>query len=556
MTNSRSSFYGCLAVIFLMVSQSGVADEDGKAIPSCGETVPAWHYTIKPGDTLISIAGRYLARAGEYQKIQKNNRIADPYRILPGTVVHIPVSMLRKEPGVARLKRINGNVRWHDGDGAWRAAVEGLPLAVGATVETPDDASALLVLADDSRIVIAPDSVLVLDMLSVYAGGLMADTCFHLPRGQVDIVANPRGSSQQNMRIRTPSAQAVVRGTRFRIEADAEVSHVETLSGLVGVAATGERVAVPAGKGTTVRFDKPPTSPTALLPAADVSGLTAYFEALPMRFDLPQLPGAVEWQGLIAPDREFQSILSSKRTHFNHLTFSDLPDGDYVLALRAIDDNGLQGRDALHDFTVFARPFPPGLNAPGEGAIMRTARPRFVWGDMLNAARYRFQVSTDAGFVSLLHDAVVTAESTEIGEDLPPGPLFWRVATITNEGRQGPWSQPVAFLYKLDPKPTDLGRAVLRVDHERLVLNLPPPVNGMYYEAELASDENMQQMLVHAQSDDGVLGLASPGVGTFYLGVRLVDLSDGTPGPLSVQKVDIPAGDWVWLLLLPLFLLI
>ena len=79
----------------------------------------------------------------------------------------------------------------------------------------------------------------------------------------------------------------------------------------------------------------------------------------------------------------------------------------------------------------------------------------------------------------------------------------------------------------------------------------------MRYEALLAADKGLQPALVQAQSDEGTFEFASPATGTFYLGVRLVDMSDGTPGPLSVQKVDIPADRRLWLLLLlPLALLL
>jgi hypothetical protein len=532
----------CALVLFLMASPAAVSEE----------AVPAWRYTVKPGDTLISIAERYLARSSDWPKIQQSNRIADPYRILPGTVMRIPAAMLRGEPGAARLEKVSGSVRWHDGNGLWQAAADGLRLTVGAMLETGEDSSALLLLADGSRIVVASDSVLKFDVLSVFGDGLMADTRLHLSRGQAEVEANPARRRHQHLRIRTPSAQAVVRGTRFRIDADDEGSREETLSGRVDVTAAGKRVAVPAGKGTLVKAGKPPIAPVRLLPAADVSSLPVRFETLPMRFDLPRLPGAVEWQGLIAPDRELRSILSSKRARSEHLAFADLPNGDYVLVLRAVDVNGIPGHDVLHPFTVFARPFPPGLNTPGDGATVRTARPGFVWGSMVDASRYRFQVAADAAFSPPLEDAVVERENAEPARDLPPGPLFWRVATLSGMGEQGPWSVPAAFTYKPEPGPVDLGKAALRIDHERVALTLPPAA-GMRYEAELAADKDMSATLVRTRSDNEALEFPSPGSGTFYLGVRLVDLSDGTPGPLSVQKIDIPDDrPWLLLLLLPL----
>ena len=520
------------------------------------EATPAWRYTVKPGDTLIAIAQRYLARSDAWPKVQKANRIVDPYRLQPGTVLRIPAVMLRKEPGAARLQNVHGAVRWRAGDGPWQLATDGVQLGTGAALETLEDSSALLVLADGGRIVVSPGSQLVLDTLSLYAGGLMADTRLHLKTGEADILANPEQRSQQNFRVRTPSAQAVVRGTRFRVGTDAAATREETLSGRVEVDAAGKSVSVPAEQGTMVRAGQAPLPPVALLPAADVSNLPRRFEYLPLRFELPRIDGVVAWQGQVAPDAEFRTILLSKNATAGHLSFADLPNGNYVLRLRGVDTVGLQGQDAQHHFTVFARPFPPGLNFPGDGATIRTARPRFAWGNIVGAGRYRYQVSADADFASLLHDQTTNGENGEVGADLPPGALYWRAASLAESGEQGPWSRPATFVYKPAPGPADLGKAALQIDGERLVLALPSPPAGLRYEAELAESAEMQPALARTQAEDGRLELARPDSGTYYLGVRLVDSADGTPGPEAVQKIEVPPDGKLLLLLLPLLLVL
>ena len=73
------SLAGCLAAAILAAAASCA----GAAPAGNDETVPAWRYTVKPGDTLISIAQRYLAQAGDWPKIQKSNRIVDPFRTWP-----------------------------------------------------------------------------------------------------------------------------------------------------------------------------------------------------------------------------------------------------------------------------------------------------------------------------------------------------------------------------------------------------------------------------------------------------------------------------------------
>ena len=513
------------------------------------DDAPVWRYTVKPGDNLINISARYFARSDQWPKVQKANQIADPHRILPGTVLRISADLLRKAPGQALVENVSGTVRWRTGSDEWKAATRGQPLLAGSSLETLDDASALLILADGSKIVLAPNSQLSLDTLTLYAGGLMADTRMRLQRGQTEVQANPEQLGNQHLRIETPSAQAVVRGTSFRLGADAEVTREETVGGLVAVSGMGKSVSVPAGLGTVAKAGEAPIRPVPLLAAADVSALPARFEQLPMRFPLPVMAGAASWQGQVAQDQSFDRILLAKSTNSEMLTLADLPNGDYVLRLRAVDGNGLQGFDALHRFTVYARPFPPGLNAPGDSATIRTAKPQFAWADVVDIDHYHLQVARTADFSELLYDEQIGGDSWQVPEGLPAGQLYWRAASVDREGEQGPWSVAAAFTYKPGPGAVDLGRSALQVESETLRLKLAPPPEGLVYEAVLSPDMQMESQLAQSRSEDGVLELPRPDVGTYYLGIRLVDLSDNTPGPFSVQKIEIPPSK-LWLLLL------
>ena len=516
------------------------------------DEAPTWRYTVKSGDNLINIAARYFARADQWPKVQKANNIADPNRILPGTVLRISPELLHKTPGEALLESVSGSVRWRMVDGDWQTAENGQQLVAGSALETLDDASALLRLADGSKIVLAPNTQLSLDALTLYAGGLMADTRMRLQRGQTTVGANPEQRENQHLRIETPSAQAVVRGTHFRLGADDEVTREETLGGLVGVSGAGKAVRVPAGSGTIARAGEAPIEPVPLLTAADVSGLPKRFEHLPMRFPLPALSGATSWQGEVAQDESFDRILLAKSARGEMLTLADLPNSDYVLRLRAVDGNGLQGFDAAHRFTVFARPFPPGINTPGDATTVRDARAKFAWTNVLDIERYRVQVARTSDFAELLYDETLSGEAWQTPEELPPGQLHWRAASIAADGKQGPWSVPATFIYKPGPGAVDVGRSALQIESETLNLKLPPPPDGLGYEAVVSSDKQLESPLGQASADDGQLELPRPGVGTYYLGVRLVDRADNTPGPFAVQKIEIPPSKlWLMLLLVP-----
>ena len=98
---------------------------------------------------------------------------------------------------------------------------------------------------------------LVLDSVSVYAGGGMVDTQVRLQRGRVEVGANPRRQPGSRLQVITPSAVAAVRGTRFRGEAQPQLTREETLAGEVGLTAAGRDVVVAEGRGSLAEAGKP-----------------------------------------------------------------------------------------------------------------------------------------------------------------------------------------------------------------------------------------------------------------------------------------------------------
>lgn len=528
------------------------------ARPSEAPDAPAWLYGVRPGDTLISLGQRYLAEPGRWETVQRLNRITDPHRIPPGTVLRIPASLLRSTPGQAMLKTVHGRVRWREPGGTWKDAATGQALPVGAELQTEALASAMLELANGTQLRIHPASMLVLDTISLYANGLMADTRVRLLQGQTEITDNPARRTQQNLRVITPSAQAVVRGTVFRVGVEADLTRQETLEGSVAVSAMGRSVVVAQAQGTVTRLGQAPLPPRALLKAPNVSGLPSRLEQLPLRFVLPPLRGteaSVSWWGQVSPDDSFNTILAERTSRSDALSFADLPNGRYVLRVRALDSLGLQGVEARHTFTVFARPFAPTLQTPGRSATIRSPRPKLSWTNTVGAARYRVQMAQSADFAQPLLDQTLDQTDMTPAADLAPGQLHWRVASITPGGEQGPWSPAAIFTYKPAPGQPDLGRAALRYDPDALVLELPAPPPEQHYRVSISATSDMAPEDLQQTSADGLVRLPRPSSGTHFLGVRLVDNQDGTAGPPMLQKITVPSRyPYMWLLGLPLLL--
>ncbi|MEQ1666882.1 MAG: FecR domain-containing protein [Sulfuriferula sp.] len=517
------------------------------AAPTTQHNIPDWTYTVRPGDTLTSIAQTYLKQPQNWQPLQRKNHIANPHQIPPGTQLRIPADVLKHAPSTAKLIAITGSVQYRLINAAWQPASVGQQLPVGTEIQTAAEGYALLELANGTRIGLQAASDMTLDTLSLYANGLMADTRLRLQNGQTSIVDNPQHRPNQYLRIITPTAQAVVRGTEFRVAVDGNTTREETLAGGIALSAANKTVAVDKGKGSLSADGQPPRPPVTLLAAPDVSTLPKQIEQLPIRFPMPALVNAQAWHGEVVATAHPETVLLDKTTAAKTLNFADLPNGDYVLRLRGVDALGLQGYDAAHAFKVFARPFFPPVSQPREGSVVRSPRAAFSWGQLVDVTATHIQIAATADFKQPLFDTLVSTNSWTPSADLPVGQLYWRAASV--DKAQGPWGATVRFIYKPAPGAVDLSKAALRFDSDYLYYDLPKPEADMHYQLSLAQDAEMKdRALAPVNSSTGMIKISRPRFGGYYLGVRQIDDGDGTAGPMAIQKIDVPIPyPYIWL---------
>lgn len=543
-----TTFAAVLAAVFAVSA--------GAQVPPAS-VMPVWHYTVRPGDTLIGLGKRYLRDPSQWLLVQRANAVRNPRRLPPGMVLRIPASLLLVAPAHARLVAAYGTVRWSSG-GDWQPARNGQDIAAGDAIRTGSDGSAVVTLANGTRIKLPPSTVLRFDTLSAYAGGLMADTRLRLQEGRIEIDDNPDRLPNQNLHILTPSAQAVVRGTRFRAEYDAVgVTREETTAGSVALTSAGAAVLVDAGQGSAAAPGKPPMPPVPLLPAPDLGTPPPPCTALPLHIHAPELPGAVAWQGSIAPIDTPDRVVVQKRFPASGAapgwTVADLPDGRYRLTLRGIDANGLQGQAAQAEIRVAARPFFPVLLQPGRGATVRQPRPEFRWTATEGVDHTELQLARSTDFSAPLADIRVTGQSWTPAADLPAGTTYWRTASLRADGTRGPWSPASAMHYLPGPGSADIAGAAVTFDRDHVMVELAAAPPGQHYALTLANDAALHDPLAQATSTGGMVRLPRPSGGTRYLAARLVDNADGTAGPDVMRAIDVPPRyPYLWLLAIPL----
>ncbi len=436
---------------------------------------------MRPGETLIGISRDLLENPRDWTRLQRLNKVADPRLLRPGTVLRIPLTLLRREPVTARVTAIRGDV-----------SAGGKPLTVGGTVErgsqltTGPQSFATVELVDGSRLVLQPSSRLKVEEMSRYRNSTLPETRLRLDTGRIESVVTRMSAPRPQYIVVTPTATIGVRGTQFRVGADdtGATSRTEVTDGAVGVLdgqGRGKPASVPAGYGLVAEAGGRLSAPVALLPAPELAGLPKLQERTIVRLAVPSIGGASAYRFQVGTDAEMRNVLAESIGARPEAKFAELADGGYTLRVRGIDARGLEGRDADFAFTLKARPEPPFAVAPVAGTKLRGESAELKWSANAEAARYRIQLASDAKFANPVTD-VDGVDGTVImpAQKLAPGDYYWRARSLRANGEPGPWGDAQRFTLK--PLPCRPGAAAgeRRPDRLRLVRrarpDLPVPV--------------------------------------------------------------------------------
>jgi hypothetical protein len=520
------------------------------SVPATADT--EYRHTTRRGDTLIGLANEMLLNPHNWPKLQKLNGIADPYHILPGTVLRIPVALMRREPASVRVTATSGDVR---ADGKQLAV--GNTLERGAEVATGAQGFATIELIDGSRLVLQPDSRMKIEESSRYRNTNFPDTRLRLDAGRIESIVTKTSAPRPQYRIDTPTSTIGVRGTRFRVGADdtSGASRTEVTDGTVGVRGAGvkgtigEAAPVAAGFGVLAEADGKVSPPVALLPPPELGDLPTLQERTIVRFVFPPLAGAQSYRVQVGADAEMRKVLAEAVSAKPEAKFADLPDGTYTLRVRAIDMKGLEGRDADRAFTLKARPEPPFAVAPLSGTKLVAESVELEWTTNPDAARYRVQIARDEQFTRVVAD-IDGVEGTTImpARKLAPGDYFWRARSVRGSGDLGPWGDAQHFVLKplpANPEPP-------KIDDSHATFGWSSEA-GQTFLFQLARDEQFTDIVAEQHLDAPTTILARPLPDTYYMRVRATD-PDGFVGPFTrPQKFDVPYPPPPWWL--PLFLL-
>jgi hypothetical protein len=425
-------------------------------------------------------------------------------------------------------------------DGSSKPLVLNTRLLSGDTVKTGPDSNLSIRFADGSELLVQAASEVVMDSLSAYGITGMVDTRVRLQGGRVDTKVRPTEGPGSRYHIITPAAVAAVRGTRFRVSADTDrpVARSEVIEGRVGVSGAGARQLVPAGFGTVATAGKPPEPPRELLPAPDLTSLPALLDRLPLQFSWKDVDHATGYRYQVAVDERFDRLLADGTSQQAAAT-ADLPDGDYVLRVRAIDPDRLEGLNALRTFSVDARPVPPVLIGLGNGTLIRDPQPGFTWSTTPADTAWHFQLARDAEFKELV------ANQTDLGkprfrpaQPLAEGDYFWRVATRQGEDDTGPFSDAQNFTFQALPPGPDLSPP--EIGKHEMVFHWQAVAGAARYHFQLAADPDFGDIVSEQMVSEPHAVIVRPIPERYYFRARTLD-ARGDAGPFGVTyEINVP----------------
>ncbi len=320
-------------------------------------------YTVRERDTMIGISRRYL-KSGEKLEVQRalweHNRLKDKDSIHPGQVLRIPENWMRNEAGQIELVKVDGDVQ-----SKGQALRPGTAIAAGDELRTGKDGFVTIRLADGSTLALQPGSDLQVETVRKSPLATAPDAKFLLKSGRVEAAVQKRSASGARFEVRTPIAVAAVRGTKFRVSADAD-KHTATSEVLEGVVQVNDSanlgsVSVKEGFGTRVKEGEPPAEPRALLPAPRLwTGIRLSLRT-PVKLNFTKLDGAASYRLLVARRADFAEVIFSDVLKTNEIALPALENGPYFLKVRGIDDIGLEGRETTADLVLSVS---PGTDAP------------------------------------------------------------------------------------------------------------------------------------------------------------------------------------------------
>jgi len=254
---------------------------------------------------------------------------------------------------VALAESVGGPVLAGDSMASLAPIEGGSMLPAKSVVETKVGGRVTFGLADGSRLRLGERTAVTFGSLHLN-DDLKRVVQLNLVRGQIEAHVTPGGPGS-SFEVNTKTGVAGVRGTSFRLVADANGTQVETLTGTVALTGpSGASVDVVAGSRSRLGEDGTPSAPAAMLPEPQLTApLTGEWE-LKKKLRWKRVKGANLYVVDVARDAEFTlDARSFQALRDNQPLPEDLGSGKWFWRVTPYEKSGDAGLSSrIYAFTI------------------------------------------------------------------------------------------------------------------------------------------------------------------------------------------------------------
>lgn len=496
-------------------------------------------FRIAKGTNLIMLAKKYCRSEQDWHELARINHLSDPYLIIEDKTLQFPLSFLQTEQLAATVGAVHGTVLRIAAGGRQHPLHKGDTLLPGETIATGRDGYAHLIFPDNRFTRVESDSAMTVVYL-IRLKDQSLKTEFFLEKGRIVHAVKQKLKDNENFDTRTPIALTGVRGTEFRLKITGQKTNlVETLSGVVHVAAKDKETALPIGQGLRVTEGGQPEPPHLLPTAPDPTGLAPVYRTLPAIFTAPRHAGAAQIRVRLTTDMEGNGTVLEQMVPPGHsFNIVSLADATYQAFLTAIDKDGFEspatGPLALKIRTI---PSAPIISSPKNNGIFFEKTVEFRWLQGEQATSFETQLASDTEFKHIIHSAK-SAHPRFATPELQPGTYSFRVRAVADDGFFSDFSPPVTMKISAQPKLEGSTAA------DDLSLRWTSLGEKILYDFQMAGDKSFTKPIVNVaklqKPEFAMDGYLAPG--DYYIRIRGV-LEDGQMSPWTpAQKLTVEPG--------------
>lgn len=382
--------------------------------------IPLQEITVHPGDTLWSVANKFLKDPKRWPEILKYNKMnsSDPDIILPGMRLKVPVILIKEHLRHAELVFMLNDVRYRRRNEVsfYRAKInmkfyndDALRTFKKSHAQVKFYSGELLRIDENSFIKIRPEEKQ--NEVNLLAGAVRASRSRII---SADSVIMPKITPQ------SPRADY-----KTRLKED-KTTLVEVYEGIVDVTAQGKTVTLTKGFGTEIKHLRPPSSPKKLPPLPEMlserlpgTEITAQSKLSSNRLSIhlkppkfaPSSSGKAKVLGQlinkyhlqVASDREFTNIVIDEinplgkrlTVDFNR---KNIADGTHYYRIAYMDELGFEGQYTQPRLFIIDQS-PPALD------IIKPVEGEFIQDEFI-----RIIGKTEPGCYVTINDQLITVE--------------------------------------------------------------------------------------------------------------------------------------------------